>query len=143
MQQSNGDSEYANQRTLPQAVVIAIIEKLQISTKVQKFNKRNLDVTLFGVLFVCRLLFVCRNGVCNGQSLPHPIINLFHAITSLPQNRSERDKGTKGQMDKGTKGQTFNMTRNLLGQKKLRNFLVKNPLNLPGQKKSHNLLELK
>ena len=29
-----------------------INHKLQISTKVQKFNKRNLDVTIFGMLFV-------------------------------------------------------------------------------------------
>ena len=64
----------------------------------------------------------------------------FHAITSLPQTRSgrdkgtteQRDKGTKGQMGKGTKGHNFNVTRNLWGQQK--------PSNFSGQKKSRNLL---
>ena len=36
------------------------IAKLQIST-VQQFNKKNLDGSIFGVLFVC-CLFGCRNG---------------------------------------------------------------------------------
>ena len=91
-------------------VTHSLIDKLQISTKVQKFNKINLDVTIIGVLFVvCFPFFVCRKGVSNGQSPPHPIINLFHAITSLPRpdqkgTKKQRDKGTKGQRYKGTKG---------------------------------------
>ena len=35
-------------------------DKLQISTKAkQQFNKRNLEVIIFGVLFVCCLFVVC------------------------------------------------------------------------------------
>ena len=45
--------------------------------------------------------------------------------------RDRKEKGTKGQKDKGIKGQNFNVTLNILGQKKSRN--------VSGQKISRNL----
>ena len=44
------------------------IDKLQISTRTNQFNKRTLDVSIFGVLFVVWLLQWCCLFVATGNN---------------------------------------------------------------------------
>ena len=117
----------------------------------QKFKskkKKNLDVSLCGVLFIVCCNCHCNSVVCLSQrAITASSYSKFFPCNKPPyprldqkEKKLQRDKGTKGQMDKGTKGQRVKGTKGqrdkgikgqrdkgatfeLLGTKKSRNFL--------------------